>query len=173
MRAKDGDAITVERVAELVARARQRRLPEAALQRQVMAHVDSRSARGTFVFHVGNGGKRPRIEAAILKGLGVRAGVPDLICIRAGQVCALELKAPKGKLSRDQYETIAALRAAGARVEVANTLDDAPGILRDGEFCGGERYEQAPARPGSWRRNPGNGCAATRFIGCRFRDTAP
>jgi hypothetical protein len=129
MRAKDGDAITVERVAELLARARQRRRPEEGLQRQVMAHVDSRSARGTFVFHVGNGGKRPRIEAAILKGLGVRAGVPDLICIKAGQVCALELKAPKGRLSRDQHETIAALKAAGACVEVASSLDDALGHL--------------------------------------------
>jgi hypothetical protein len=75
--------------------------------------------------YVGNGGKRARIEAAILTGLGVRAGVPDLICIKAGQVCSLELKAPKGRFSRDQYETIAALKATGAHVEVASSLDDA------------------------------------------------
>jgi hypothetical protein len=44
MSAKGDDAITVERVAELVARARQRRRraqPEAALQRKVMAHCGS------------------------------------------------------------------------------------------------------------------------------------
>ena len=35
-----------------------------------------------FAFHPANGGWRSRVEAAILKGMGVRAGVPDIIAIK-------------------------------------------------------------------------------------------
>jgi hypothetical protein len=104
---------------------RRREQHEAALQRQVMVHVDAQSARGTFVFHVPNGGKRSKVQAAILKGLGVRAGVPDLICIKAGRVCALELKAPRGRLSAAQKGTIDEMKAAGAAVAVASDIDSA------------------------------------------------
>ena len=115
---------------------KRRAQPEAELQRQVMAHVDVRSVRGTFVFHCPNGGKRSRIEAAIFKGLGVRSGVPDLICVKAGRICALELKAPDGRLSDAQKETIATMQAAGALVAIADNLNaaldrlEAWGILR-------------------------------------------
>lgn len=109
---------------------------EQAMQRAVMQHVAIRPARGVFVFHCPNGGKRSKIEAAILKGLGVVAGVPDLIAVKAGRLCALELKAPGGRLSKAQKVTIAALKAAGAAVAVADSLDgaldhlEAWGILR-------------------------------------------
>ena len=57
-------------------------LPESAIQRAVFLHL---AARGCgFAFHVPNGGWRSPIEAAILKGMGVRAGVPDLIVIKDG-----------------------------------------------------------------------------------------
>jgi hypothetical protein len=71
--------------------------------------------------------QRPRQK--ILEGLGVCAGVPDVIAIRAGQICCPELKASRGRLSTVQHETIAALNAVGARVEVASSLDDALGHL--------------------------------------------
>lgn len=32
-----------------------------------------------MIFHVPNGGKRGKVEGAILRGLGVRPGVPDLV----------------------------------------------------------------------------------------------
>jgi hypothetical protein len=124
--------ISAQRVADLVATAKVRRRraqPEAQLQRQVMAHVDARSAPGTLVWHTPNGGWRSRIEAAIMKALGVRPGIPDLLALKAGRLCAIELKAPGGKLSKAQQEMIAKLKAAGARVEVASSLDDALGHL--------------------------------------------
>jgi hypothetical protein len=46
--------------------------------------------------NVPNGGWRSPIEAAILKGLGVQPGVPDLILVRDGRPFALEL-GPGGK----------------------------------------------------------------------------
>jgi hypothetical protein len=48
------------------------------------------------IFHVPNGGKRTKIEASILNGMGVRAGMPDLLLpvARRGYIgLAIELKA--------------------------------------------------------------------------------
>jgi hypothetical protein len=65
------------------------------------------------------------VEAAILKGMGVLSGVPDVIAIKSGQVYGLELKAPHGKISEAQSETIRALKAAGAICDVAYDIDQA------------------------------------------------
>jgi hypothetical protein len=58
-------------------------------------------------------------EAVILEGLGVRAGVPDLIACRGGRFYALELKTNNGKLSDAQEQVLAALREAGSEVAVS------------------------------------------------------
>jgi VRR-NUC domain len=98
-------------------------LPEAAIQKAVFQHL---AARGVgFAFHVPNGGWRSPIEAAILKGQGVRPGVPDLIVIRDGLPFGLELKAQGGRLSDAQAEALEAMRAAGADVGVTHGLDAA------------------------------------------------
>jgi hypothetical protein len=55
-----------------------RRSPEGAIQSAVFAHLRARGAPGIFAFHPANGGYRKPIEAAILKGMGVVAGVPDI-----------------------------------------------------------------------------------------------
>ena len=104
---------------------RSRARPEHQIQRAIFQHFKARKAPGTFAFHVPNGGKRKPIEAAILKGLGVTAGVPDVIAIRGGHAFGLELKAEGGKASAKQTETIAAMEAAGATVTIATGLDAA------------------------------------------------
>jgi hypothetical protein len=71
------------------------------------------------------GGARRPIEAAILKGLGVVAGVPDVIAVRDGRIYALELKAPNGRLSESQRATHSVMLKAGVQVAVAYNLDDA------------------------------------------------
>jgi VRR-NUC domain len=72
-----------------------------------------------------HGGWRSPIEAATLKGMGVRPGVPDLVVIKDGLPFALELKAEGGRLSDAQREALDAMRAAGADVGVAHGLDAA------------------------------------------------
>ena len=99
--------------------------PEYIIQRALFEHLRVRCAPGVFAFHPANGGWRSRIEAAILKGLGVRAGVPDLIAIKDGHTYALELKRPGGRLTAAQNAAHAALRAAGAAVVTSYGLDDA------------------------------------------------
>jgi hypothetical protein len=104
---------------------RRRQQPEAQIQRAVFQHFRARGAPGVFAFHTANGGFRRPIEAAILEGLGVRAGVPDLIACRGGRFYALELKTNNGKLSDAQEQVLAALREAGSEVAVAYGLDAA------------------------------------------------
>jgi hypothetical protein len=112
--------------------------PEQAIQRAVFAHLAARGAPGTFAFHVPNGGWRSAVEAAILKGLGVVAGVPDLVLIRDGAVFGLELKAHNGRLSPAQVATQEAMRAAGVTVAVATGLDAALAQLESWNFLRGK-----------------------------------
>lgn len=99
--------------------------PEDVIQRAVFAHLRQRGAPGVFAFHVPNGGKRKQIEAAIMKGLGVTAGVPDVIAIRDGHCYGLEIKSDDGKLSPRQTESIEAMERAGATVVVTKGLNEA------------------------------------------------
>lgn len=60
-------------------------------------------------------GTRAKYEAAILKALGVRAGIPDLLFLHQGRLLAVELKAPEGgSLTERQRETQELLEQAGA-----------------------------------------------------------
>ena len=105
-------------------RRRPRDLTEQEIQRAVFEHLRCRAAPGVFAFHVPNGGYRRRVEAAILVGLGLTAGVPDVIAIKRGQAFALELKGD-GKLSAAQRKAITAMQEAGAICGVAHGLDAA------------------------------------------------
>jgi predicted RecB family endonuclease len=60
-----------------------------------------------------------------MNGLGVVAGVPDVIAVKAGRMYALELKTRTGKVSAAQNATMTAMDRAGAVVTVAYGLDDA------------------------------------------------
>ena len=98
---------------------------EDQIQKAVFQHLRERGAPGSFAFHPANGGYRKPIEAAVMKGLGVRAGVPDVIVVKDGRTYALELKAPDGRVTEVQAGTAVEMRCAGAIVGVAYGLDDA------------------------------------------------
>jgi hypothetical protein len=84
---------------------------------------------GQVWWHTPNGGQRRPIEAAILRGLGVRAGVSDLILVRQGRVFALELKGEGGRPTEAQLQFIDDFRAAGGHAVVAEGLEQALRIL--------------------------------------------
>jgi hypothetical protein len=109
--------------------ARHRRRPEDAIQRAVFQHLRARGAPGVFAFHPANGGYRQPVEATILKGLGVKPGVPDVFAVHNGRCFALELKAEGGRATDKQLEAIAALREAGAFTAIAEGLDRAIACL--------------------------------------------
>ena len=102
---------------------------EQAIQRAVFVHLRTRGASGIFAWHPFSGGYRRPIEAAIYKGLGARAGLPDVMVLRDGKLFCLELKTEIGRVSDKQLETMAALREAGAFTCVAEGLDRALAVL--------------------------------------------
>jgi hypothetical protein len=106
-----------------------RRSSEATIQRAVFAHLRARGIPNLFAFHPANGGYRRPTEAAILKGLGVVAGTPDIVAIYQGRCYALELKSEGGRATPKQLQTIAALEAAGAVTGIAEGLDAALAVL--------------------------------------------
>jgi hypothetical protein len=111
-------------------RRRRRRRPEQDLQRAVLEHLELCAVPNCYWFHVGNGGWRSPVEAKVLKSLGVRPGVPDLILIYGGKTFGLELKTEIGKLTSVQRTAHVLMRAAGAEVEVAYGIDEALELLR-------------------------------------------
>ena len=83
-------------------------------------------------FHVPNGGARSAITAAILKAMGTKAGVADLLFFPPPTCTlhALELKS-KGKKPRDsQLEFKAKVIEAGGKYEYADNWEDAVAILK-------------------------------------------
>ena len=109
-----------------------RNQPEAQLQRSLIEHLQWCARGDVWWTHIPNGGWRSPTEAATFKLLGVRAGSPDLLIIRAGQSLFLELKAPGRNLSPAQTEYHDALRRAGATVETADNIDTLAFFARAG-----------------------------------------
>ena len=142
-----------------VSRFVRRQQPEAAIQRAVFEHLRIRPAAGVFSFHCPNGGARRPIEAAILKGLGVVAGVPDVIAIKDGRTFALELKTPGGRLSDNQRATHRAMLEAGVQVAVADNLDDALALLEGWELLR-RRWREQKAVAAVKRVVPAAGCSS-------------
>jgi len=98
--------------------------PEDEIQRAVFQHLRLRGAP-RVAFHPANGGYRKPAEAAVLKGLGVRPGVPDVIAVHEGRCYSLEVNAPGGRSTQAQLATMAAMQATGAFCCIAEGRDPA------------------------------------------------
>ena len=125
--------------------------PEDDIQRTVFAHIRARGAPGLVAWHTPNGmklgGKRNlkgiAIQGARLKGLGVRAGVADIIAVHAGKIYALELKAPGGRATESQLEFITDIGRAGGFTCVAEGLDHAIAVLERWGLLRGQAQSSA------------------------------
>lgn len=88
-----------------------------------------------LLFHIPNGGSRRPVEAAIMKGEGVKAGVPDyFLPAPKGEVHGLflELKRDaKAKVSLAQKEWIERLNKSGYRAEIARGWEEAAKVISD------------------------------------------
>lgn len=104
---------------------------EQTIHRTVVRHLVLRGSPGVVWFHPPNGGYRRPVEAKILNGLGVKAGVSDLIFLHQGRFFALELKADKGRTTPAQREFIESVKLAGGSGEVAHGLDNALKVLEN------------------------------------------
>lgn len=122
-----------------------RRRPEQALQKAVFAHLRQRGVPGIVAWHTPNGlfagGKRNRkgvaINASIMSGMGMLAGIPDVLVLYRGYLHCLELKVGRKGPSDAQEKTISDLAAAGARTGIAFGLDQAIDQLEQWELVRG------------------------------------
>jgi hypothetical protein len=106
--------------------------PERANQVALIEHLTWRAPPGVWWTHFPAGGKRSRITGAILKAMGAKAGVPDLLLLSQGRLFGLELKnGTKGRLSDTQVATHAEMRKAGAVIGTAGTVDEAVELLTE------------------------------------------
>jgi len=103
--------------------------PEQQIHKAVALHLQQRGAPGLLWWYthnnVGIRGRRGHIQGAILKGLGMRAGVSDILALHQGKFFALELKAPGGRATEAQLEFLADVDANGGFTCVAEGLDAA------------------------------------------------
>jgi hypothetical protein len=91
-----------------------------------------------FLAAVPNGGYRHLSVARKLKAEGVRSGYPDLVLnVPMGRYHGLfiELKAPKGRATTNQYDWIANLIRAGNAAVICFGADDAISTLK--WYCSG------------------------------------
>lgn len=118
-----------------------RRHPEDDIQRALFQWITLATPRIpqlALAFHPANGGERGRIEAMRLKGLGVRAGVPDVMIPgynrfrgtdleRVG--LAIELKAGDNEPTKEQLQWLSRLQSAGWATYVLYSFDDARAMI--------------------------------------------
>lgn len=102
-------------------------LSEEEIQRTVFRHLRQRGTPGLVAFHPRNGSKDMQgRRAGINVGLGVLAGIPDVIMLLPpGQLYALELKTVTGRLGDEQRKVMRALSEAGAICGTTHGLDEA------------------------------------------------
>ena len=119
---------------------RRRTNPEETIHRAVVLHLQSRGNREVMWFHCPNGGGRSRAEGGILKAMGVRLGVHDLLFIApGGRMFGLELKAPGKKPTESQREFGFNLERCGFDWDWADNLGDALEILEGRGFLRPDR----------------------------------
>lgn len=111
--------------------AAKRRHDEDDLQRAVMQFLAVALPADGVAYAVPNGGMRSAREAARMKGLGVRAGIPDIAIVCRGKAAFIELKAPRGVQSQTQRNMANKLIYCGAAVCLCRSVDDVERSLRE------------------------------------------
>jgi hypothetical protein len=103
---------------------------EQIIHKAVVEHLKVRGVPGLVYFHSPQGafygGKR---QGAIMKSLGARAGVSDLILVHDSKIYALELKAEGGRPTLKQIEFLGDMERAGAFCAMPTGLDAALATL--------------------------------------------
>ncbi len=87
-----------------------------------------------LLYHIANEGKRSVVNGANLKRAGLKKGVPDLClpCAKGGyHALYIEMKKDrKSRVSAEQKEWIAKLKAAGNAAEVCYSFEEATDTLK-------------------------------------------
>jgi hypothetical protein len=90
------------------------------------AHVGA----GLVACHTPNWGARSPIEAKIFKGLGVRAGIPDVLALHEGQLFGMTVTGPWGAAWRINFFARLPQRCYGAPVTARASAEPHSTLLR-------------------------------------------
>ena len=115
-------------------KAKAARVPEKTLQKDIARLLEAAAPRRVLWWHTPNGEKRDAITGALLKAMGVKTGVPDLLLYdtSTGYLHAIEVKAADGYLSDAQKSWMDRFTASPTgRYAVARSVDDVVQILED------------------------------------------
>ena len=108
------------------------------------AHMMGRWPDLKWLYHIPNGGKRGKVEAARFKAMGVKAGVPDLcLPVARGGYHGLYIEMKRrvgGRLSPDQKDWADGLRANGYCVCRCDGWNEAVAVL-EGYLRGNAKKE--------------------------------
>jgi hypothetical protein len=108
---------------------RRRQRPEQIIHKSVVAHLRARAVPGVVFLHPASGEARNAVTGAILKGLGVMPGAPDLLLWAPSESgCksfALEIKSEDGRVSESQADMLRRLADAGVITAVTFGLNAA------------------------------------------------
>src|SRR3974390_3093032 len=104
------------------------RLTERQIQIALVQHIRKRQVPGLVYFHVPNA-PRGKIAGALLKSMGMRAGVSDLLFLHKGNFYALELKAEDGRPTEEQLYFLHHVNHAGGFATLCYGLDRALACL--------------------------------------------
>lgn len=91
-------------------------LTESQIQKQICDYLTKRSH---FHWRQNNTGKMPGGRY-----VSVKPGIPDIFLIKAGRLFGIEVKTPKGKLSKEQVDFGRECVRNGGEYIVARSLDD-------------------------------------------------
>lgn len=107
-----------------------RNLTEADLQFTVVEWLELQESMGRLTFFsVPNEGRRSFPQAAKMKRMGLRSGVPDL-CVLSNKFCGfIELKTPKGKMRDSQVEWAERLTRFRINYALCRTFEEVEGTI--------------------------------------------
>ncbi len=104
--------------------------PEDAIQRACVEYLKLEENLGKLTYYaIPNGGWRSKTEASIMKGLGTRAGIPDICVIIEGYSLFIEVKSPTGLVRENQKEAMARLGDHGCTSMIARDLDQVIAVI--------------------------------------------
>lgn len=151
------------KLARLRSARKKRARPEQVLQQQVAEYLDRTLDHSRVVWSaIGHGGGG-KARGAILKSMGLKAGLPDLMLwFRSPhdgrpQCVGIELKAGRGRVSPAQYAMAERLSAAGAICFLCGSLDHVRAVIQAGQIPSRDEFLDNP-----WLAYPGNGVASRK-----------
>jgi len=104
--------------------------PEEDLQKAVVRFLWGARPDCQFFATTNQKGRRSTTEMRVLKAMGARAGVADLVFYRGGFIGFIELKAAKGTQSPAQEQFQAECDASGVPYMVCRSLAEVEGALK-------------------------------------------